>query len=54
LEPILNPIWVFLIAGERPGPISLVGGVIVLGTVIARSLLANRINQVKKYETAKN
>lgn len=53
-EPILNPIWVFLIAGERPGPISLVGGVIVLGTVIARSLLANRINQVKKYETAKN
>lgn len=54
LEPILNPIWVFLIAGETPGPISLVGGVIVLGTVIARSLLANKINQVKKYETAEN
>ncbi|WP_422485339.1 DMT family transporter [Gudongella sp. DL1XJH-153] len=47
LEPILNPIWVFLIAGERPGPISLVGGAIVLGTVIARSLLANRMNQIE-------
>lgn len=47
LEPILNPIWVFLITGERPGPISLIGGVIVLGTVIARSLLANKINQIE-------
>ena len=30
LEPLLNPVWVFLFAGENPGILSLVGGVIVV------------------------
>lgn len=30
IEPILNPVWVFLIIGEIPGPSALVGGAIVL------------------------
>lgn len=30
IEPILNPIWVFLILGEIPGPSALIGGAIVL------------------------
>ena len=30
LEPLLNPVWVFLFAGENPGIWSLVGGVIVV------------------------
>lgn len=30
LEPLLNPVWVFLFAGENPGVLSLVGGVIVV------------------------
>ena len=30
LEPLLNPVWVFLFAGENPGIWSLVGGVIVI------------------------
>ncbi len=30
LEPLLNPLWVFLFAGENPGVWSLVGGVIVV------------------------
>ena len=30
LEPLLNPVWVFLFAGENPGLWSLVGGVIVV------------------------
>ncbi len=30
LEPLLNPVWVFLFAGENPGFLSLVGGVIVV------------------------
>jgi drug/metabolite transporter (DMT)-like permease len=33
LEPLLNPVWVFLFAGENPGLWSLIGGVIVV-TVI--------------------
>jgi drug/metabolite transporter (DMT)-like permease len=30
LEPVLNPVWTFLLAGERPGPWALVGGAIIL------------------------
>jgi drug/metabolite transporter (DMT)-like permease len=33
LEPILNPLWVFLFIGEQPGVFALVGGLIVLGGV---------------------
>jgi drug/metabolite transporter (DMT)-like permease len=37
IEPILNPLWVFLLIGERPGPWALAGGVIVLLAVTIRS-----------------
>ena len=39
IEPILNPLWVFLALGERPGPWALIGGAIVLIAVTGRSLL---------------
>jgi drug/metabolite transporter (DMT)-like permease len=38
LEPVLNPLWVFLGTGERPGPWALAGGALVVGTVAARAL----------------
>jgi drug/metabolite transporter (DMT)-like permease len=41
IEPILNPLWVMLATGERPGFWSIVGGSIVLGTSLTRSLLAS-------------
>jgi len=34
LEPVLNPIWVFLFYGESMGKFALFGGLIVLGGVI--------------------
>jgi len=34
LEPVLNPIWVFLFYGERMGRFALFGGLVVLGGVI--------------------
>jgi len=40
IEPILNPIWVFLALGERPGPWALAGGFIVLVCVTLRSAVA--------------
>ncbi len=40
LEPIANPIWVFLFLGERPGGLSLLGGAIVLGAIGWRTLSA--------------
>jgi drug/metabolite transporter, DME family len=38
LEPVLNPVWTFLIAGERPGPWALAGGAIVLVATLWRLL----------------
>ena len=42
LEPIFNPLWVFLAIGETPGPRALVGGAIILVAVTLRSALSLR------------
>ncbi len=39
LEPVLNPLWVMLTLGERPGPWAVVGAILVLGAVLARGAL---------------
>lgn len=33
VEPLLNPIWVAIFDGERPGTIAIIGGVIVIAAV---------------------
>jgi drug/metabolite transporter (DMT)-like permease len=40
LEPILGPLWVWALMGERPSPLALAGGAVVLGAVIANELFA--------------
>jgi len=40
IEPVANPIWVFLLMGERPALLSLLGGAIVLGAIAWRTLSA--------------
>ena len=42
LEPILNPLWVILALGERPGAWAIVGGILVLAAVLGRSALMMR------------
>lgn len=42
LEPILNPIWVFVIMGENPGVLTIVGAVIVLTAATAYTLWGNK------------
>lgn len=37
IEPVLNPLWVFLLLGETPGPLALLGGTIILGAVMVRA-----------------
>ncbi len=37
LEPVLNPIWAWLVHGERPGPWSLAGGLVILLATLAKS-----------------
>lgn len=38
LEPIANPIWVFLFLGERPNAVAILGGFVVLGAIAWRTL----------------
>jgi drug/metabolite transporter (DMT)-like permease len=42
IEPIFNPVWVFLAVGELPGPRALAGGLVILAAVTARSALSLR------------
>jgi len=38
VEPVANPLWVFLLLGERPAFLSLIGGAVVLGAIAWRTL----------------
>lgn len=42
IEPLLNPIWVLIVMGERPTPVAIVGGAIVLGAITTRSIISIR------------
>lgn len=42
IEPLLNPVWVLLALGERPTPLALTGGAVVLGAVTTRALFGLR------------
>ncbi len=42
IEPVLNPVWAWLVHGERPGPAALVGGALILGATVVRSLVDAR------------
>jgi drug/metabolite transporter (DMT)-like permease len=42
IEPVLNPVWAWWGLGERPGRLSLVGGVLILATIAARAILEAR------------
>ncbi len=37
IEPVLNPIWVFLVLGERPSKWALIGGAIIISAVVAHT-----------------
>lgn len=47
IEPVLNPVWVFLIIGERPSAKALVGGAVVLGAATIQGLMAIRPPRMK-------
>ena len=44
IEPVLNPLWVFLILNERPSKWALIGGTIIIGAVIAHTLWGKKNN----------
>jgi drug/metabolite transporter (DMT)-like permease len=34
LEPVLNPVWIFVFSGEVPAPLSLAGGIVIIAAVL--------------------
>ena len=42
VEPVLNPVWVFLVLGEKPSPWALIGGTIIILAVITHMYLDAR------------
>jgi DME family drug/metabolite transporter len=45
LEPALNPVWVWLLHGERPGKRALVGGAIILFATLANTFYQSRFRR---------
>ena len=42
VEPVLNPVWVFLVLGERPTQWALLGGAIIVIAVVCHTLIEAR------------
>jgi drug/metabolite transporter, DME family len=42
LEPALNPVWAWMVHGERPAPQSLVGGAVIFLAILGMSLWQKR------------
>lgn len=42
IEPLLNPVWVFLFFGEQPSNWALLGGAIIMATVVVHTLAQYR------------
>jgi drug/metabolite transporter (DMT)-like permease len=42
IEPVFNPVWVFLALGEAPGPNAIIGGLLIVASVIGVSVAGAR------------
>lgn len=42
IEPVLNPVWVFLALGERPSKWALIGGTIIIAAVFVHTIIEAR------------
>ncbi len=40
IEPVFNPVWVFLVLGEAPSGNTLLGGALIIGSVMTASLIS--------------
>jgi drug/metabolite transporter, DME family len=48
IEPVLNPVWVFLFIGERPSGWAIIGGAIIITSVIFHMLVETKMKRGKK------
>src|SRR6185503_2787202 len=45
IEPVLNPVWVFLFIGERPSGWAIVGGAIIIASVIIHMVIEAKVKR---------
>lgn len=43
MEPLLNPLWVYIFAGEKPGAYAILGGIVVITTVMLRGIYVSKL-----------
>jgi DME family drug/metabolite transporter len=48
LEPVLNPVWTWVLHGEQPGAWAIAGGVLILGATVTRTLWAGAQRRVSR------
>jgi drug/metabolite transporter, DME family len=46
IEPVLNPVWAWIVHGERPGPWALLGGAIILGATTGKGWIDARAGRM--------
>ncbi|MFL5580834.1 MAG: DMT family transporter [Gemmatimonadaceae bacterium] len=46
LEPALSPAWAWLVHGERPGPLALLGGALIMAATLVKTLVESRGTRV--------
>jgi drug/metabolite transporter (DMT)-like permease len=48
IEPMLNPVWVFLFLGERPSGWAILGGSVIIAAVLAHTIALARRAKVRE------
>jgi drug/metabolite transporter, DME family len=51
IEPVLNPVWVFLFIGERPSGWAIVGGLIIIVSVLSHTIIEARAKAGRNRQT---
>jgi len=54
MEPILNPVWVFVGYGEKPGNWTILGGLVILGMLAVQVVLSERNRKSTPVENLKS
>ncbi len=50
MEPLLNPLWVYIFAGEKPGTYAVIGGIVVIVTVLLRGMYVSKLEGKEKLQ----
>ncbi len=51
VEPLLNPVWVFIFVAERPSNWAIIGGVIIISAIVFHTFLQRKLRTKLKRKT---